>query len=256
MQITINDVNNMTNMERDILRVVLRASTTAGLNDAVRSVTAFGFTDQVVGTAATPTSTCRDPHCAGCTFEEGDGTCSAQLCVRPQPVEPTEVLSPHVQVVELPAPPPSGYVTPSLDSRGLPWDRRIHASTKALNQDGTWRNMRGVDKDSLAQVEQELRAVQALPVSSPAATPSVPSAPTIIVAPFGQEPYEVPSAPPAPAMPQTFVQLMQYVTPKLVAGTLTQVRLQEIVGALGLPHLAALGTRPDLIPAVYAEVSK
>jgi hypothetical protein len=186
-----------------------------------------------------------------------------------------------------------------LDSRGLPWDRRIHASTKAINSDGTWRNMRGVDKDLLASVEQELRDVQALPVPTPETPPTWPFA-TVggVVSLDGaggadmssaQAVVDMPTAPAAPvppvpappayanaathngvltitpvatppvtgAVPTTFIQLMsQHITPRLVDGTLTQERLQQIVQSIGLPHLAALGPRPDLIPAVYAEVPR
>src|ERR1043165_8322493 len=41
---------------------------------------------------------------------------------------------------------PNPEGAPDVDSRGLPWDERIHAGTKATNADGSWRNKRGVDK--------------------------------------------------------------------------------------------------------------
>ena len=43
-----------------------------------------------------------------------------------------------------------------VDSRNLPHDERIHASTKAKNADGTWRARRGVNPELVAQVEREL----------------------------------------------------------------------------------------------------
>ena len=43
-----------------------------------------------------------------------------------------------------------------VDSRNLPHDERIHASTKAKNADGTWRARRGVSPELVAQVEREL----------------------------------------------------------------------------------------------------
>lgn len=55
-----------------------------------------------------------------------------------------------------PMPPENDDVTPAVDSRGFPWDERIHASSKAINADGTWRNKRGVDSDLLHTVEAEL----------------------------------------------------------------------------------------------------
>lgn len=44
------------------------------------------------------------------------------------------------------------------DASGLPWDERIHAGTRALNKDGTWRTKRNVDPTLLQAVEAELRA--------------------------------------------------------------------------------------------------
>jgi len=45
----------------------------------------------------------------------------------------------------------------ALDKNGLPWDERIHSSSKNLNADGTWRYLRGGDTDLRAKVEAELR---------------------------------------------------------------------------------------------------
>lgn len=50
---------------------------------------------------------------------------------------------------------------PTTDKNGLPWDERIHSSNKALNADGTWRRRRGVDDDTVAQVEAELKGEDA-----------------------------------------------------------------------------------------------
>lgn len=49
---------------------------------------------------------------------------------------------------------------PEFDKRGIPWDERIHASSKSINADGTWRNKRGIDKETLEAVEKELLPVE------------------------------------------------------------------------------------------------
>lgn len=55
--------------------------------------------------------------------------------------------------------PPVGAPTPAvltggdLDSRGFPWDERIHAATKTKTQDGVWKRKRGVDEALVKQVE-------------------------------------------------------------------------------------------------------
>lgn len=45
-----------------------------------------------------------------------------------------------------------------LDARGLPWDERIHASTKTKNKDGSWRNKKGLEASLIKQIENELAA--------------------------------------------------------------------------------------------------
>jgi hypothetical protein len=129
-----------------------------------------------------------------------------------------------------------------LDARGLPWDKRIHASTKTQTQDGLWKYARGVDKLLVPQVEAELLAVQAIPVPEVAAV----TAPAPIV----------PLSPVPAALPMTFTQLMQHTTPMLVSGELNQPILQSVVEKLGLPHLAALGARPDLVETVRAAIDE
>lgn len=75
-------------------------------------------------------------------------------------------------VASLPPPPfvtPAGAATglPSssgveLDSRGLPWDARIHASTKSKTKVGVWTALRGLNDDAkVARIEAELRALHA-----------------------------------------------------------------------------------------------
>lgn len=55
--------------------------------------------------------------------------------------------------------PPETEEVPEFDKRGMPWDERIHASSKSINADGTWRNKRGIDKETLEAVEKELLPV-------------------------------------------------------------------------------------------------
>lgn len=48
--------------------------------------------------------------------------------------------------------------TAETDASGLPWDERIHASTKTKNADGKWKKRKGVQQPTVEQVEAELRA--------------------------------------------------------------------------------------------------
>lgn len=49
---------------------------------------------------------------------------------------------------------------PAVDGAGLPWDERIHASTKSIKADGTWTKRKGATPPVVAAVEAELRAKQ------------------------------------------------------------------------------------------------
>lgn len=150
---------------------------------------------------------------------------------------------------ELPAMPnPEG--APDVDSRGLPWDERIHAGTKATNADGSWRNKRGVDKALVEAVEAELAgAVPNAPTDAPAATVSgadvaeaaseIPLPPAPVAEAAGGIIPDAPAAP-TPADAPTFKDAMAIVTTRQREGTLTQVQVSEAAQALGLSSVVDL----------------
>ena len=273
LSITIDNINDLTDTERAVLRLVV--------GDKQVTLTGPTATQQFIESIAGETDAA--------------------------PVDPDEVLSPHTVVV--PTPPAASAPVPAsaeLDSAGLPWDKRIHSSSRAKVADGTWRKMRGVDDALVATVEAELRAVQAIPVPQTHGSPEldadaekleamagagaagptladvgltpvpVPPAPTATLAEMQaklaaaeelpQHPVPVPPAPvpvehsvlagshvPAPL---TFADLMKHVTPMLVSGKLPQDTLLAVTAEFGLPHLAALGARPDLVEAVRARIDE
>lgn len=95
---------------------------------------------------------------------------------------------------------PINESAPEVDSTGLPWDVRIHASTKATNGDGSWRNKRGVDKALLASVETELRGAAPAPQPAPVPIVTMPTALPMAPAPVPQPaPAPVVTLPPMPA---------------------------------------------------------
>lgn len=126
-----------------------------------------------------------------------------------------------------------------LDSDGLPWDHRIHASSKKTLKSGQWRKKRGIEDDLVAEVEAELRAAIAAP-DAPAPPPP----------PAADEQTAAAPPPPPPAadeVPHTLADLMKKVT----AADLQFAQIQPILQEMGVPSLPALNSRPDLIPAVY-----
>lgn len=73
-----------------------------------------------------------------------------------------------------------------LDSQGLPWDSRIHASTKTFIADGSWKLRRGVDPSEVEKVKAQLKELMAVPqalvtdLHRSVTTVPVPPAPVII----------------------------------------------------------------------------
>ena len=135
------------------------------------------------------------------------------------------MIAPAVNAVaqHIAANPPAGSHS-ETDAKGLPWDERIHASSKAKTKDGSWRTKRGVDEKFLADVEFELRAKAQAPKSEPVPLPLAPPvaaapAPVAVVGlpsftsamgnalppaapqplPLTQSPVYAPQAEPAPA---------------------------------------------------------
>lgn len=152
-----------------------------------------------------------------------------------------------------------------VDSRGLPWDERIHSVTQAKVKDGSWRYKRGVEEGTIRTVEAELaskaRGMQesqmvpaspnipftapAIPASVPqgvAATPPIPAAP--IPLQVVQTPVAVvappPMPPPQPAVPsahslKTFKETLIPTLAKLVKdGKLTQDYINSLCAHYGV----------------------
>lgn len=141
------------------------------------------------------------------------------------------------------AAPTAAPTTPAVDAKGFPWDHRIHASSKALNADGTWRAKRGVDAALVAQVEAELRT----PLTVPTLNQPDPAAV------FGAAPAPAPVAAPAPsATPTTMAELMPRVSNAVVAGKLTPTALGDACMQVGLANVIALNAAPQLVPQVFA----
>lgn len=204
--------------------------------------------------------------------------------------------------------PPAAGGSVERDSKGMPYDGRIHSSSKAKVADGSWRYKRGTGDTYIKQVEDELRGAAAAPVVAAAApvvavpaaaapvvggvgtpwpfrdgdgqpvvppapvaaapvapvapvaaVPPAPVAPPVVVAPPPAAVVAAPVAaaagvstdvPPAPVM--TYESLMQALPTKIVSGELSAQQLQQACEQFGVPSIAALQARPDLVPHVAA----
>lgn len=277
LTITINDIDNLTDLEREVLRYITGDLVTpVSLNEYLIDM---GDGNDEASPFAAELAERRYAAAAAATA----GVAPDRLPTLPEDIRCaiTDAIVKFPGGLTAPA-------NPNLDTNGLPWDKRIHSSSRAKVANGTWKYARGVAEELKHIVEAELRAVQSIPVVVAAganaviATPSddpvnrrvagevvgtiapeyakiagdetAPSSIAAIVpAPIVPLPPAVPQAPTA-ALPMTFAQLMQHITPMLVSGKLNQPILQGVVEKCGLPHLAALGARPDLVETVRAAI--
>jgi len=65
--------------------------------------------------------------------------------------------------------------TGDVDAEGIPWDKRIHASSKTKKADGTWKLRRGVDKDLVGKVKIELAGGTTTEAAAPVTAPPLPA---------------------------------------------------------------------------------
>lgn len=162
-----------------------------------------------------------------------------------------------------------------VDSRGLPYDARIHSVNKTKAPSGEWRTRRGISDALVNQVEAELKAaiaaappvavvqVAPAPVAPVAAPPApiapvapVPAAPVNVAPPAPQPP--VAPAPPPPVTPVplatgdlTFVDLLKKVSERSMTDNAgTQLLAKQALATVGLAEMQQLIARPDLVMSV------
>lgn len=134
----------------------------------------------------------------------------------------------------------------------IPWDARIHGAAKKINADGSWKLLKGVDRDNLVpQVEAELMGLMVgnpieIPESVSEDTPPPPSSLFNDNTP--------PPPPPGPKVINTFPELLPLVTGAKAAGTLTDERINQSIAEIGLTKFGELAVRTDLVPR-FAELA-
>jgi hypothetical protein len=173
---------------------------------------------------------------------------AAQVFADPVPVAESATTADTAGVDTAPA-----YTNPAVL---VPWDARIHSGepTKLAKKPHNWKKKRGVDDALVAQVEAELiQAMQASPANPVEPTPA-PVSETASPAPAPVETAAQPAPPAAQPMATggvtTFPELMAAITSKAI----DQATVLAAVNKQGLQALPLLAVRPDLIPAVAAEL--
>lgn len=228
----------MTTLTIDLTTITTtRAEMICGMILAFAKANDSGFVDEeITEPLRVPAPPAIDPAAAFGSIPTGKISEAGPTLVipaEPAPV-PTQPASPTA--------PPSGGV--QLDKDGLPWDARIHASSRAQNADGTWRLKRGLADDFKNKVIAELRQVMAIPAAGPQLVQAAPPPPP---APAAPAPAPAPVANEASARDQ-FISLFNRVSAAISAGKLTEAQLNTCLTSIGIPSLPLLGARLDLVP--------
>ena len=135
------------------------------------------------------------------------------------------------------------------DANGLPYDERIHSSNKKFTDKGVWTARRGVDPNTRARVEAELRAAIAAGGGVAAAPPALPQQ----APPALPMPGAIATPPPLPQVQQDtpYTQFCRFIgenDARIPAGWLNQV-----LSAYGVPEgsLQNLAHMPDVVPTAH-----
>ena len=137
-------------------------------------------------------------------------------------------------VADVPAPTPAA---PAVDANNMPHDERIHAGSKALNTDGTWRKKRGVSYELI-------RSVEAAATPHDAPEPDRYGEPGLIY--DGADAFLAPLAP-------TPASIMSRIAALVTSGDKTPAYVQEIVKSCDLTDgIAQIASDSDALERVVA----
>ena len=183
------------------------------------------------------------------------------------------VLQPAVSQVGLPVTQPIITSGVKLDGEGLPWDRRIHASTKTFRQsDNTWKLIRGVADTLVDQVKVELRTAMGQVQPAVSAPPTPPAPPVLTLVPPAPPAPPLPNmdndkgwpdppagpvaaaVPPAPPVADPYSEFVQFCTGNQQSGRLAFEVIKSTCEKYGITQLPMLNARHDLIPTIRAEL--
>lgn len=181
--------------------------------------------------------------------EDTQVSTSQPLSAPPPPAQPAVPSAPTaVQATNNPVP---------VDKEGLPWDARIHSSSRAIIADGTWKLRRGVAVTEVSAVKDQLRQLMNVPAYiNEQEVGRIPRAPETQAPP-----------PPTPAKSHYLVdqpgfqqqqvsmtELIGRMSSAIVAGKLTPAQINEACVKHGVSEFVLLSSRPDLVPIIDAEM--
>jgi hypothetical protein len=129
---------------------------------------------------------------------------------------------------------PPTEINTEVDARGMPWDARIHSRTKSKTAAGNWKAQRGIAPSLVKQIETESGINPTEPVKKP------------------EDVFKQAQAIEEAENP--FPKFMSDVTALANTGKIGFRRVIELVQSCGVPNIASVSARPDLIPEIMAKI--
>ena len=173
----------------------------------------------------------------------------ATLTAPPAPPAPAPTPAAVAAALSAPAAPSSPA---DVDSRGMPWDARIHAKNRATVADGSWRKAKGVDAALIAQVEAELCGTSPAPRVAPPPPASFEDQLRRVTAGPLPPPPPAPTAggtlPPPPAAPAAKLPDLSDVILVITSGGMSEAEYLPALQSVGAVSVPDLATKPHLIP--------
>lgn len=167
------------------------------------------------------------------------------------PISPFTSDAPVMEVSDSDDDGPTNADAPDTDKRGYPWDERIHASSKALNKDGTWRYRRNTPQETIDAVEAEIKAPvndgHTVPVVPQAATPTIDD--PLTIPPFLQRT----AAPVTPTV--TYEQVIAELTAALNAGKIAREALPGFYKFCGVADVNGLVGNQDALNKAHERIA-
>lgn len=133
------------------------------------------------------------------------------------------------------------YTEGELDSAGMPWDERIHASTKSKVKDGTWTFRRGLDEATKQAVLGEYIKVG---LDDTAPKPSNEPTVTQHTAPITDD-VPPPPPPPPPVTDNAEITTLPQFLKAVRAKGITPAQVQEACNYVGAANPISLGQDLD-----------
>lgn len=125
------------------------------------------------------------------------------------------------------------------DSSGLPYDARIHAETRGVNKDGTWKRRRNVSDEIVDAVTAELRATVGTAAPAPVTT-----APVVIPPPPAANVVQIPLPVTAPVA-NDYTKLCDFLAKNTGEGTSLPDAWVSAFFEANTTTLPALASEPD-----------